>query len=208
MKAIIFDVDGTIIDTESVQLKALQQVAKQRGLHYSMDDLRIVFGLPGRIGLERLGIEDVEQTLADWEEAIEAFQDEMTLFDRMQELIEMLHKQGYALGIVTSKTKKQFDTEVVPFGIHTYFDAIVVADDTEKHKPHPDPLQHCMAQLNVEPSDTLYIGDSIFDYECALAAKASFGVATWGATQASQMVEATYHFETAADVIKQFNKEA
>lgn len=208
MKAIIFDVDGTIIDTESVQLKALQQVAKQRGLHYSMDDLRIVFGLPGRIGLERLGIEDVEQTLVDWEEAIEAFQDEMTLFDRIQELIEMLHTQGYALGIVTSKTKKQFDTEVVPFGIHTYFDAIVVADDTEKHKPHPDPLQHCMAQLNVEPSDTLYIGDSIFDYECALAAKASFGVAKWGATQANQMVEATYHFETAADVMKQFDKEA
>lgn len=62
------------------------------------------------------------------------------VFDKIEETLIELNKIGATIGLVTSKTKQEFSDDFVPFGITNYFSFVVCADDTEKHKPDPEPL--------------------------------------------------------------------
>ncbi len=65
-------------------------------------------------------------------------------------------------------------------GIGKYFDVVVGSDSTERHKPHPEPLLHALAQLDARHDEAAYVGDSPFDMAAAKAAGV-FGVAVaWG----------------------------
>jgi pyrophosphatase PpaX len=65
-------------------------------------------------------------------------------------------------------------------GIGTYFDVVVGSDATERHKPHPDPLLHALAQLRAQPEDAAYVGDSPFDMAAAKAAGVYAVAVAWG----------------------------
>lgn len=200
MKAIIFDVDGTMLDTERAQLKALQQVLEQHDLTYTMDELRLVFGIPGKEALKRLGVEAINEVHKEWDKAVAAYMDEVQLFYGIEEALEKLKTQGIKLGIVTSKTRVQFVNEFQPFGLNDYFTSIITADDAPKTKPDPAPLQLCLTELAVEPTDAVYIGDTIFDYQCAKGADVHFALALWGAHSTTGMDDATYRLETAEGI--------
>lgn len=198
---IIFDVDGTLLDTERAQLKALQQVLAQHDMDYSLDDLRFVFGIPGKEALKRLHVKDVDYVHKQWEEAVDAYIDEVELFYGIEEVLKTLRAQGKRLGIVTSKTGAQLQHEFEPFGLNHYFDAIVTADDTEKPKPDPTPLLLCIEQLSASKERVLYIGDSIYDYACARDASVTFALALWGA-HTTDGIDAQYELSEALAILK------
>lgn len=162
-KYIIFDVDGTILDTENAILKSLQKVLTEEGEHYSTDDLRIALGIPGRDTLKKLNINDVERVHAKWSQMLLDFSDEVHIFQGIKESVEQLAVRPIQLGIVTSKTAQQVEEEFHPFGLSHFFDSIVSASDTTHHKPHPDPLLHCLKEFGAQPEEAVYIGDSIYD---------------------------------------------
>ncbi|WJY28304.1 MULTISPECIES: HAD family hydrolase [Sporosarcina] len=195
-KAVIFDVDGTLIDTEQSILQSLQHVLKEEGLSYEQEDLRFALGIPGKETLARLGIEDSERVQADWSDAVLAYADDVTLFAGAQEVIEQLAESPLRLGIVTSKTRREVTDEFDPFGLSHHFDAIVSASDTQLHKPCPDPLLLCLDKLGVTHDEAIYIGDSIYDMQCAQSARVQFALALWGAQDAGQ-------FETADFILRQ-----
>lgn len=198
---VIFDVDGTLLDTERAQLKALKQVLAQHDMNYSLDDLRIIFGVPGKEALQRLNVKNVDYVLAEWEKAIDAYMDEVQLFYAIEEVLQALRAQGKKLGIVTSKTHEQLQHEFEPFGLNHYFDAIVTADDTERPKPDPVPLLLCIEKLNASKEHVLYIGDSIYDYMCARDAEVPFAHALWGA-HTTEGITAHYELQEALDILK------
>ena len=110
-------------------------------------------------------------------------------FYGIEELLKQL-SLNYKLGIVTSKTKEEYEEEVVHFGLNKYFGIIICADDTKKHKPNPEPLLKYMELANAKNNEIIYIGDSIYDMQCAKASNVDFVFAKWGNKR--QNIEAKY----------------
>ncbi|MFD0713248.1 HAD family hydrolase [Paenibacillus sp. GCM10027626] len=203
---VIFDVDGTLIDTEKAVIYSLQKMLKEdynRELEAS--ELYFVLGIPGAVALPQLGIKDISHANERWNFFMKDFYHTMSVFDGITDLLIALHKQRMLQGIVTSKTNVEFDEDFVQFGITKYFSHIICADDTEKHKPNPEPLLQYMKISNASPETSVYIGDTIYDYECARDAGIDFGLALWGCKQHNH-IPAKYKFETPQDVLRVLNK--
>ncbi|MFS0816316.1 HAD family hydrolase [Lysinibacillus sp. 1P01SD] len=202
VKAIIFDVDGTILDTEQAILQSLQRtLLEETDQQYSLEDLRFALGIPGKDTLQRLNIDDIDEVHRKWSAAVLDFSHEVTVFEKLEEVIQQLAAKPLLLGIVTSKTAQEVTDEFDSFCLSHYFKHIVSASDTEKHKPHPEPLLKCLDELQVAPEDAIYIGDSIYDFQCAKQAGAKFALALWGAKSANGFEEADYVLYEPKDIL-------
>ncbi|MEK3887866.1 HAD family hydrolase [Bacillus sp. FSL K6-3431] len=194
----IFDLDGTIIDSEMIGLHALQATLKEKGIKKNLDELRFSLGIPGLRTLEILNIADIPTTLESWLEKEKPLIKEVPLFEGMIEVVAQLPKTG----IVTSKTAEEMDHSFYLLNIDHHFQSIVCASDTEKHKPHPEPLELGLRLLGCKANKAIYIGDSLYDMECAKSAGVDFGLALWGSKTISGFETADYIFESPYDILK------
>ena len=202
-KHIVFDVDGTLIDTEYAILQSLQKTIKiTTGNIVELNDLKFALGITGKDALGRLNISDtcIPLTLDLWRENMGNFCDTINVFSGITELLDALKLSGYELGIVTSKTKDEIEYDFIRFGIGNYFRTIICADDTLEHKPNPAPLIKYMEAANISNQDVLYIGDSEYDMKCAQGANIDFALACWGSN--SRDMKAKYYLEKPSDVLK------
>lgn len=203
IKAIIFDIDGTILDTEQVILKSLQSILKtELQKDYDLEYLRFVLGIPGEDALKQLNIPNVSVINQKWSQLMMDFSHEVNLFDGLKDIIEALSRQGFKLGIVTSKTNQELKDEFEPFGLNHYFEQIITACDTLRHKPHPDPLQTCLQKMKVSSHEAIYIGDSKYDMQCANSANVKFALALWGSRTTSGFESATYILKHPKDILE------
>ncbi|WP_207667457.1 HAD family hydrolase [Clostridium sp. 1xD42-85] len=193
----IFDLDGTIIDSERIGLEALQATLSENGINKTINELRFSVGIPGLRTLEILNIADIPTTLEAWLEKQKPFMSNVPLFDSVIEVISQLPKPA----IVTSQNQKEMQAGFYQLDIAHHFQAIVCADDTEKHKPNPDPLNLALQLLACEKENAIYIGDSIYDMHCATAAGVDFGLAAWGVASTNNYPSARYIFETPFDIL-------
>lgn len=181
-KQIVFDIDGTLIDTEYAVIHSLQDIISDiTGKHIAYDELIFALGITGEDALRRLNIKNIEAALFLWNNNMKKYNHTVRVFNGIQELLKTLIKSGYEVGIVTSKTKEEFEHDFIIFDIASLFKTVVCADDTVKHKPDSEPLLKYMELTNCSGKELLYIGDSIYDMECAKHAKADFSLAKWGA---------------------------
>ncbi|KZE37215.1 HAD family hydrolase [Bhargavaea cecembensis] len=200
-KTIIFDVDGTLIDTEKAVLGSLQKMLKEDyGKQVQLEDLTFVLGIPGSSSLPKLNIQDIDHANERWNHFMKDFFHEIKVFDGMKEVMETLENRNLVQGIVTSKTNQEIIDDFEPFGLSDYMTYTVSADDTEKHKPNPDPLLKFLEISGADPETSIYIGDTVYDYECARDAGIDFGVALWGCKH-PEKISATYNFEKPQDIL-------
>ncbi|MDF2566128.1 MAG: HAD-superfamily hydrolase, subfamily variant 1 [Massilibacillus sp.] len=180
---IIFDVDGTLIDSQKAIIEALKKVLKEEkhSFEYSDEELSFVLGIPGYLALEQLGVRDIKRSLNNWTEYTLLHSRYIRLFPKIENLLKLLRNLGMQTGVVTSNTKKELEDNFLPFGLMDFFDYIVCADDTERHKPNPEPLLKFLELSGANPSGSLYIGDTVYDLECAKGANVDFGLALWAA---------------------------
>ena len=163
-KHIVFDIDGTLIDTEYAILHSLQKTLEVTlNKKIEISKLTFALGIPGENALEKLGVDNISATLELWIENMNEFSDRINIFSGIDDVLKALTSSGYKLGIVTSKTKDEFIQDFYKLEINNYFDIVVCADDTEKHKPFPDPLIKYMELSRVEKHEILYIGDTEYD---------------------------------------------
>lgn len=169
IKAVIFDFDGVLSDNTSVIVDIYQEDAKRLGLKIpNKKDVVAVLGLPWREMVETLfGKDDSfkEKHLEVWPE----YQNKMSLVPGLKDLLDKLNQKK---GIVTSRTKDRTTKELGD--LTSYFKVIIAEEDTQNHKPHPEPLLKACAELNVEPGEVIYVGDHIRDFEMARNAGADF----------------------------------
>ncbi|RSK31898.1 HAD family hydrolase [Bhargavaea beijingensis] len=199
---IIFDVDGTLIDTEKAVLGSLQKMLKEDyGKHVPPEELTFVLGIPGSRSLPKLGIQDIDQANGRWNQYMNDFFHEIKVFDGMKELLETLKSLELVQGIVTSKTNEELISDFEPFGLSGYMTYTVCADDTVKHKPNPEPLLKFLEVSGADPETSIYIGDTVYDYECARDAGIDFGLAVWGCRQ-PERISAKHRFEKPRDLIR------
>lgn len=199
---IIFDIDGTLLDTEIAVLSSLQKlISEELNKEMSFNDLKFSLGIPGEVTLNKLGIANISDCNIKWNRYLKEYFHHVKVFDNIEDTLAKLKGIGISMGIVTSKTKEEFKNDFLPFGLNYYFDIVVCADDTEKHKPDPEPILKFIELACADKSKTIYIGDTKYDMECAFSAGIDFALALWGA-KSSAGIDADYILETPEQILK------
>lgn len=199
---IVFDIDGTLTDSEYAAIVSLQDMVKSwKGKDYAYDELKFALGITGADALARLGFaeDEIAPAMRDWEIGLRRHNAEITVFEGAEELLAALHQKGCSLGIVTSKTRDQFDKDFCRFDIARYFGTSITADDSAEHKPTAGPLLKYMELTGARREEMLYIGDSEYDSGTAHSAGVNFALATWGAM--NQATPAQYRPAKLIDVL-------
>ena len=198
---IVFDVDGTLLNTEEAILQSFQKTLRDgAGIEKECSELTFCLGITGAAALNRLGIGNEEELLSQWKENLTALRDYVCVFDGMELLLKRLQAEGVHMGIVTSRSRAEYEEDFTRLGLYGYFDTVVCEEDTVNHKPEAEPLDFYMRKTGARPEEVLYIGDSIYDMECACAAKAACGLALWGAGGVKH-IHADYYFPDPASVL-------
>lgn len=179
-----------MIDTEYALLHSLRDILKEEyDRNYKIEELEFALGITGEAAIVQLEISNIKYAIELWNDKLNKYKETVCVFNGIEELLKQL-SLNYKLGIVTSKTKEEFEEEVVHFGLNKYFGIIICADDTKKHKPNPEPLLKYMELANAKNNEIIYIGDSIYDMQCAKASNVDFVFAKWGNKR--QNIEAKY----------------
>ena len=192
-KHIVFDIDGTLIDTEYAVLHSLQETIKGlSGREIPCSELRFALGITGTDALKKLEIKDTSYAIELWDKNMRNYTNTIKVFDGIIELLKNLLSLDYEMGIVTSKTREEFTHDFCPFGISHYFKTIICADDTQEHKPNAAPILKYVELSKTDHRKVLYIGDSKYDSKCAENAGIDFALAVWGSH--NKHIKADYFF--------------
>lgn len=199
---IVFDVDGTILDTEMAVLKSLQRVVyEELNKEMPLEDLNFSFGITGVKALEILKISDIEGAFNKWIKYLNELIEEVKVFHNIKETLIKLNEKGISTGVVTSRTKEEYQVDFDYFKLFQYFNTIICADDTEKHKPNPEPLLKYLEVTGANNKDTLYVGDTLYDSQCAQGAEVNFALASWGA-KTTEGFEITHILKDPMEILK------
>ena len=203
-KHLVFDIDGTIIDSAKINMLSLQETVKElRGDVMPLEDLYFSFGIPGVRAMEILGFPEPEKAVQVWIRNYSACAERlgMPLFPGMREILERLREKGASLGIITSKLREEYDEHFEKQGLLELFPWVVTASDTPKGKPYPDPMLEYLRRTGAAPEEVLYFGDTAYDMACARAAGVDHALVLWGCLS-PEGIEATYRLEKAEEILK------
>lgn len=183
-RLLVFDWDGTIIDSASTIAQCIRLAAGDLGLAVpTPEQARHVIGLglhdALRAAVPGLAAERTAEFVARYREHFRAREDEMGLFGGMRELITALSKDR-VLGIATGKSRRGLDRALEATGLRPYFKASRCADETHP-KPDPAMLRELIEELELEAHDALMIGDTSHDMQMARAARVDAVAVTYGA---------------------------
>lgn len=178
---IVFDVDGTLLDTSLNILQSLKDaLAETDGIQKNLNELEFVLGSTSLVSLDRLKIRNASKTLDLWLENEAKNLHLIRLFDGMGQLLTELTEAGYRLGIITSRTHEELELVLAPAPIHSFFPIIICSDDVASPKPAPDSLFRYMELTRSAADQILFVGDTIQDMKCAAGAGVDFALARWG----------------------------
>jgi len=186
MRHVVFDIDGTLINTALANLCSLRDAVRTyTGVDYSHEELKFSLGRSAVDTMKILNVDPVhyEDVVAMWEASLQNYADTIHYFPDIPQVVEELYKKGHPIGVVTSQSRAEFASFAILDPLRPYFGVVINAEDTEKHKPNPDPLLKYAELAGVDISEVTYIGDSPYDKACALSAGARFILAPWGSAQ-------------------------
>ena len=201
---LVFDIDGTIIDSAKINMLSLQETVKElRGDVMPLEDLYFSFGIPGVRAMEILGFPEPEKAVQVWIRNYSACAERlgMPLFPGMREILERLRERGASLGIITSKLREEYDEHFEKQGLLELFPWVVTASDTPKGKPYPDPMLEYLRRTGAAPEKVLYFGDTAYDMDCARSAGVDHALVLWGCLS-PEGIEATYRLEKAEEILE------
>lgn len=202
-KAIIYDIDGTVLNTLNMNMYPLMKIIKEEtGEDWSFEQVLKFAAYPGMKVMEELNVKDKEKTYARWVKYVNEYEDGATLYDGFKEVFQKMKDAKIIQAVVPAKTAKQYEIDFISKGLDQYMSTAILADDTDKHKPDPAPLLECLKRLGLKPSEAIYIGDAFSDYQAAKNANMDFGYAQWGSVSSEGIVDPEYIFEEPLDLIK------
>lgn len=197
---VIFDFDGTLANTNQMILNSFKHIYSAfRKEEYDENYIISTFGEPLALTLNRdFGQYNFEDVIACYREyQMDRFNDEVFLYDTVEETLEYLRSKSIKMGIATSRLRSSTLSALESFNIIKYFDVVVSADDVNRHKPDKEPLVKVINELKSSPEKTLYVGDSRFDMECAINAEATPVLAGW--QHGSRELAEKYHIKYVLD---------
>jgi pyrophosphatase PpaX len=189
---VLFDLDGTVIDSGAIILASMRHAAREvLGAEVADEELMAAVGGPGlEAQMRALAPDRVEELITVYREHNEPLHDELTCCAGMEDVLVRLKDEGRRLGIVTAKRRETVELAFARLPIEHLFEIVVGGDETERHKPDPEPLLLALERLDARPEEAAYVGDAPFDVKAAKAAGVYAIAVTWGGIHARERLEA------------------
>jgi len=185
-RAVLFDLDGTLLDTAPDMIGALNALRSEHALGalstarvrpaVSHGSARLVqLGFPEAAGEDFVRLQ--RRFLEIYGARLSA---ETRLFEGMAAVLAQLAARGLAIGIVTNKPARLTEALLRDLALRDLFACVVSGDSLPQRKPHPLPMLHAAAAANASPAECIYVGDAQRDVQAAHAAGMPALVATYG----------------------------
>lgn len=179
---VLFDFDGTVMNTNDVIINSWQHTFRTlKDREEDVDKIIRTFGEPLELTMQNLFPEvPLKKALETYRSYhYDNFGELIHVFPGMKELIAELKGRGYKLGLVTSRLKATTLQGLEKYELLPYFDTVVTADDTDKHKPDPEPVYIALKKLQSAPENSIMLGDTMFDILCAKNAGVTSVLVGW-----------------------------
>lgn len=182
VSAVIFDLDGTLIDTVEIYFRILETVMKRLGVPAVSRDAMVEASEGGDFRWAQILPEQMRTRMEEIMPQIYSilrdisfplFQEGASLIPGAENALRTIAEAGFKIGLVTSSPNRLMPAKLVPIreaGVEGCFQATVTMDDTAHKKPSPEPLLECARRLCVEPDRSVYVGDTRSDIIAGRAA--------------------------------------
>jgi pyrophosphatase PpaX len=179
---VLFDLDGTVVDSGGIILASMRHATREvLGRDFGDAELMQAVGGPGlEAQMQVFAPERVDELVSVYRAHNEPLHDELEACAGMEDVLLRLHERGHRLGVVTAKRRSTVELAFARVPIAHLFETVVGGDETQKHKPDPEPLLLAAERMNARPDETAYVGDSPFDIRAAKAAGMYAIAVTWG----------------------------
>ena len=183
LPAILFDLDGTLIDTIELILSSARHAFEEWPVRPTDEEWVRGIGTPLVQQLRAYAANDDEVALllARYRRYQNEHHDRLTrCYDDVPDVIAALADRGHQLAVVTSKASPIAHQSLAFVGLDHFFPVVVGYDDTARHKPDPEPVRVALSRLGVSPDDAVFVGDSPHDILAGNAADVITIAALWG----------------------------
>src|SRR5687768_10494469 len=182
--AVLFDLDGTLIDSIELILNSARHAFRDRSGRVPDDaEWKGLIGMPLEASFRRYTTDDadVAALLGKYREYQLANHDRLVkCYDEVVETVDFIRAAGHPVAIVTSKTTTMTRRGLDVSGLGAHFDTIIGCDVCERHKPDPQPVQIALERLAYAPEEAVFVGDSVYDMLAGNAAGVTTIAALWG----------------------------
>jgi pyrophosphatase PpaX len=188
---VLFDLDGTVVDSGSIILASMRHATREvLGQEFADTELMQAVGGPGlEAQMAVFAPDQVEELVRVYRAHNEPLHEQLEACLGMEDVLVRLHREGRRLGVVTAKRRATVELAFAQVPLGHLFETVVGGDETERHKPDPEPLLLAAERLRVSPGDCAYVGDSPFDLRAARAAGMYAVAVTWGRIHDRAMLE-------------------
>lgn len=182
IRAVIFDMDGLLVDSEREGLYVLQNCGRKQGIEMSIDDIKLTLGSTYAFSIElygRLYPElDAVQLFVDFKEGMRELAEagKLPLKKGARELLEYLRTHAIPCAVASSSPKSIVEIYLGKQGVLSYFDAFVTGDLGLPSKPAPDMFLQAAKELNALPEECLVLEDSVNGIKAGRAAGMQVGM--------------------------------
>ncbi|MFR7936264.1 MAG: pyrophosphatase PpaX [Clostridium perfringens] len=165
IKAVLFDLDGTLINTNDLILKSFKHTFKTMlDLEPTEEEITMNYGRPLQEIFKSYDENRIEEMINCYRKInLELHDDECKEFADVDLMLQTLKNKGIKIGVVTSKKSDMAERGAKLMGIFKYFDTFITPEVTIKHKPEGEPVLKACENLGVSPSEALMVGDSPYD---------------------------------------------
>jgi pyrophosphatase PpaX len=188
---VLFDLDGTVIDSGAIILASMRHAAKEvLGVEPRDEELMAAVGGPGlEAQMHALAPDRVQELVKVYRAHNEPLHEGLVCCPGIDDVLVRLKDEGRRLGIVTAKRRKTVELAFAQVPIAHLFETVVGGDETERHKPDPEPLLLALDRLGAGPEDGAYVGDAPFDIQAAKAAGICSVAVGWGGIHTRERLE-------------------
>jgi len=195
---VLFDLDGTLVDSGAMILASFRHATRTVLAREIPDEqlAALVGGMNIHEQMRSLDPARVDDLVRVYREHNEPLHADLQAFPGVEDLLAELSAQGRKLGVVTSKRRRTVDLAFAVLPIEQFFAVVVTSGDTDRHKPHPDPVLFALERLGADPAEAAFVGDSPFDVRAGKAAGVFTVAVSWGGLHSEERLA-----EAGADVV-------
>lgn len=196
---VLLDVDGTLVDSAGALRTSLEETLRELGLPEATEELHALAmrGTSDEV-FAFVGAKDIPAAIKVWNRNYSRA--ESSLYPGVREAVAQMKELGCRMALVTSRSIPECEQDLVLAPILPMMETWVCVEDTETHKPSPEPILLALCRLGATPEQAVYFGDSPTDAMSASAAGVDFALARWGSRPGAE-IPARYALNHAGEMV-------